>query len=481
MVSKRGKHLSKEERNIIESMLTQSYSLTYIAKTISRDKTTISKEIKNHRKLKYPDNITRNLCINRSKCKLFNCDKHKSCYDMFCPSLKKSPYVCNGCEKKYYCRLVKYYYDAREANNEYLDTLSSSRTGIRLSKQEENDIEKVIYDLIKIKNQSVNEIYINNPDILTFSKPTFYSYVNNGVFHLKNIDLRRKVSYKPRENGKKITRKDSKIRIKRTYEDFLNFSSLHPNFSIVEMDTVEGTKGGKVFLTFLFRKSNLMLIFLLESKTMEWVIHVFDSLKKTLGPTLFKSLFRIVLTDNGPEFFDPDSIERFNGKKIINLFYCDPGKSWQKGSIEKNHEYIRYVLPKGSTFDFLTQDDVNLLSNHINNTPRGVLKNMTPYNAFIKQYGKKFSESVFHKLNVCYIKPNDVDHSKKLLSYHNERKKSLMKLINDLEHYYQFKHFKLDNKIKLQIINQYIDDWYLYTDEDLFYHSVNFIDKISSK
>ena len=54
-------------------------------------------------------------------------------------------------------------------------------------------------------------------------------------------------------------------------------------------------------------------------------------------------------------------------------------------------------------------------------------------------------------------------------------------MINDLEHYYQFKHFKLDNKIKLQIINQYIDDWYLYTDEDLFYHSVNFIDKISSK
>ncbi len=123
------------------------------------------------------------------------------------------------------------------------------------------EIEKVVYDLIKNKNQSVNEIYINNPDILTFTKQTFYNYVEQGLFHLKNQDLRRKAVYKPRSSGKKRTRLESKIRVGKTYNDFLNFIDLHPDYNIVEMDTVEGIKGGKYFLTFGFRKYNLLLIY----------------------------------------------------------------------------------------------------------------------------------------------------------------------------------------------------------------------------
>ena len=46
---KKYKHLTKEERDIIEFMLKDEYSLTDISKTISRDWTTISKEIKKHR------------------------------------------------------------------------------------------------------------------------------------------------------------------------------------------------------------------------------------------------------------------------------------------------------------------------------------------------------------------------------------------------------------------------------------------------
>ena len=475
---KKYKHLTKEERDIIEFMLKDEYSLTDISKTISRDLTTISKEIKKHRYLKYPDGLSKNWCINRTQCKEFNCTNKKECFDMICPLLKKSPYVCNGCKKRANCRLVKYYYDAKLSYNDYRDNLSNSRMGIRLSKEKEFEIEKVIYDLIINKSQSVNEIYINHPDLLDFSKQTFYSYVNQGVFHLKNIDLRRKVSYKPRIKENKRIRLETKIRINRTYKDFISFSSLHPKFNIVEMDTVEGTKGGKVFLTLYFRKHNLMLIFLLESKTTDEVNKTFDYLKNKLGKTLFKRLFRIILTDNGSEFFIPDSIERINGKKIINLFYCDPCCSWQKGGIEKNHEYIRYVLPKGSTFNYLTNDDINLLVNHINSTPRGILHNKTPYNSFKDEFGI----DILNLLNIDFIKPNDVNHSLDLLSNHNERKKSLMKLINDLEYYYQTKqHMKLDNNTKQYIINYFLNDWYLYTDEDLFFNSKNIIDDLIKK
>ena len=82
---------------------------------------------------------------------------------------------------------------------------------------------------------------------------------------------------------------------------------------------------------------------------------------------------------------------------------------------------------------------------------------------------------------IISIKPNEVNHSKKLLENHNERKKSLMKLISDLEHYYQFKHKTLDNNIKQTIINYFLYNWYLYTDEDIFYNSIKIINDIIQK
>lgn len=478
VTTKKYSHLSYEERTIIEYMLKESYSITKIAETLSRDKTTISKEIKKHRQQKESNMFNNNSnCIYRSTCKEVNkyCNKTKPCFDSICKNLKKSPYVCNGCNKRVHCRNTKYFYDARNADNDYKDILTNSRIGIRLSKEEERKIENVIYTLIKDKNQSVNEIYINNPDLLTFSKPTFYSYVNQGVFHLKNIDLRRKVTYKARVKQNKRTRLESKIRVNRTYKDFLEFISKHPNMNIVEMDTVEGIKGGKLFLTLFFRENHLMLIFLLNNKTKESVTKVFNNIKKILGIKTFRKLFRIILTDNGGEFFDPDSIECINGKKIINIFYCDPCASWQKGKIEKNHEYIRYILPKGSTFNFLINEDISLLMSNINNSPRGSLNNKSPYNSFKEKYGQE----ILDKFNIQYIKPNDVNLSKKLLNNHNQRKKVLIKLINDLEYYYQIvKKVKIDNNIKMTIIDYFINDWYLYTEDNLFIKSKEIINNL---
>lgn len=122
--------------------------------------------------------------------------------------------------------------------------------------------------------------------------------------------------------------------------DFKDYIELHPNASIVEMDTVIGTqggKGGKCFLTLLFRQYNPMLIYLMPYKRQEYVIQIFGQLKSLPGDDEFKRLFEVILTDNGTEFSDPDSIELSfkTGKKLISLFYCDPNCSYQKGSIEK--------------------------------------------------------------------------------------------------------------------------------------------------
>ena len=89
------------------------------------------------------------------------------------------------------------------------------------------------------------------------------------------------------------------------------------------MDIVEGVKGGKVFLTLLFRNYNFMLIFIMDSKTIEEVEKVFVKIRKLIGNDEFKKLFEVILTDNGSEFFNPISIEAdyTTGEVLSKIFY----------------------------------------------------------------------------------------------------------------------------------------------------------------
>ena len=195
-----------------------------------------------------------------------------------------------------------------------------------------------------------------------------YKYVDLGVFSFRNIDLPRKVKYKKRkENKKQRIRRETAIRKGRTYEDFKEYLGKNPECSIVERDTVEGIKGGKVFLTLLFWQCKFMLIYLMDNKTMDCVEKAFKEIKEILGIELFKKVFEVILIDNGSEFFNPMSIEKDGETEEIvsHVFYWNPGAPWKKGSIEKNHEYIRYVLPKGSLFDELTQEKTNILKINI--------------------------------------------------------------------------------------------------------------------
>ena len=68
--------------------------------------------------------------------------------------------------------------------------------------------------------------------------------------------------------------------------------------------------------------------------------------------------------------------------KRRKIFYCEPGRSDQKGSCDVNHELIRRVLPKGISFDNLTQEDINLLMS------RKKLNNSSPLELFNLLYGE---------------------------------------------------------------------------------------------
>ena len=234
-----------------------------------------------------------------------------------------------------------------------------------------------------------------------------------GIFEVRNIDLRRRVRYKKRKASTSTSSKDRTYRQGHNYEDFRKYIQQHPDTLVVEMDCVEGASGDdKALLTFVWRNCNLMLIFLLENQDQECVSEVFVWLEDELGQELFKKLFPVILTDGGSEFADREDLEHFcNGAPSTTVFYCDPYSFWQKGTIEKNHEYIRYILPKGTSFEHLTDKQVRLMMDHINNEKRDSLNGHSPYELSLLLLDNRLHE----KLRLRYIEPDDVTISPNLL------------------------------------------------------------------
>ena len=396
-------HLSYEDRKNIEDGLNENKSINQIANEINRSHTSVLREIDRNKVYSEPKQY--------GTYKNNNYDR-----DISCPKLSKSPYVCNGCKSRCGCRKERYTYYARKADDSYREVKSNARKGINLTPEEVYKINSILTPLIK-KGQTINHLYINHPDILDFSKPSFYNYVNNGVFEFGPLDFPRIVKYKKRKNSnKRRTRKEREILINRKYDDFQKFISNHPDFNIVEMDTVEGLKDeNDCFLTLLWRKSKFMLIFKLENQTTEEVSRIFNILQQLIPYDDYKRLFQVILTDNGHEFFDVLNIECMHstGEQVTKLFFCDPHMSCQKGMIEKNHEFIRYILPKGSSFKNITQEDCDLFMNNINSLCRDSLNGKSPYEAMLFLC----DEYILKSLNCYYIKPDEVILNDSLLKY----------------------------------------------------------------
>lgn len=421
------KHLTLEDRNYIEQALNQDMSFKEIGKFLSKDPSTISKEIKKHKIMKEPSRFNGygNICKKRFSCRkknvcrdnckgiCFKCSKCNTCCPEFeediCPSLLQPPYVCNPCKDKGRCRLVKYYYRALPSYNQYKDTLSSSRQGYNLSEEKLVKLDNIVTPLLK-HGQTL--AHICKTQDIGCSKSTLYNYIDKNYLSVCNLDLPRRVRYPEKISKKRTIPRDTTIRKGRTYEDFEKYIQENPDTSIVEMDTVEGIKGGKVLLTMLFRSSKLMLAFLLNDRTANSVLKVFNWLEAILGNDLFEKTFPVILTDNGSEFSNPVSLE-FNSKGIgrTRIFFCNPHASYQKGAIEKNHEFIRYVIPKGTSMDNLTQQDITKMINHINSLTRPSLNNATPYDLAQILLGR----DVLKKLNLKKVAANEVQLNSKLL------------------------------------------------------------------
>ena len=393
------------DRVAIEIGLAKEDSFVKIGEAIGKHPATISREIKENRTLvpsafpfgndcKYYASCCRtNMCGADSyacdhKCKTCRgfschneCDKYESAE---CMKTSEPPYVCNACYYRTKCKKTRYFYNAKHADALVSRRRSDSRKGPSITKEQIKTIEKIFIPLLN-KGQPLAHIYAEHEAMMPISLRTLYDYIDRGWIKIKSIDLRRKVSYKLRkkpryEPGGKG--QNQTYRIGRTYQDYESVVNRRfSDFEVVEMDTVKGCReSGKRLLTMIFRENSVMLLFLMPDGTADSVVRVFDYLEAGLGTERFQRLFPAILTDNGSEFKRVDALELTEEWSFrTSIYYCDPMASWQKPHIEKNHEYIRYVLPKGKSFIPYTQEDITLLMNHINSTKRPGLKYRAPY------------------------------------------------------------------------------------------------------
>ena len=329
---------------------------------------------------------------------------------------REAPFVCNGCAEERRCVLRKRYYLHAKAQESYETILSESRTGANITEGELRMCDGLLRDLTA-KGQSIHAAMANNPDRFVFSLKTAYRYVNAGLLSTKRGDLPRACALKPRKGKGVEHRVDRTCRVGRTWEDYLAFVEGNPGVRVVEMDTVEGARGGKALPALIFNPFSFMLAFPVDAKTSECVLGVFasivDALKKRCGDgwrEMFARLFPVILTDNVSEFSNPSAIEFDDGGRLTSVFYCKAYASYQKPHVERNHEFIRLVLPKGTayteptSFDGLTQDMASLMMSHVNSYVRDGLGDRTPYDLFAAEFG----EDVAALFGIVRVAANDV-------------------------------------------------------------------------
>jgi IS30 family transposase len=350
-------------------------------------------------------------CRRRCKyCKGFDCTKVCERYvSVACHRPEKPPYVCNTCKNRKLCIKDKYIYTATYADAAVSRRRSESRQGIRLTDEQRAFVDDLVTRLVK-KGQPLSHIYAEHESEMPMSLRSLYNYIDAGELTIKNIDLRRKVGYRSRKKKDGELKKgfaDQSYREGHTYEDYQSYMKF-AGVGVVEMDTVKGVRErGKRLLTMIFQDNSIMLLFLMPDGTAESVKRVFDYLEHGLGLERFLRLFPVFLTDNGSEFKKVDELELTEDLLYrTNVYYCDPMASWQKPHIEKNHEFIRYVIPRGKSLNPYTQEDMTLLMNHINSTRRPGLGNKAPYELINEDDEDMWA--LFHLLKMDLIPPDEV-------------------------------------------------------------------------
>ena len=389
--------ITLDDRINIQAALEKSIGLDELSKLIKKNRSSIYRELHNYCILKPSNRKSCFFCLKMEECRengvfLETMTKYKcSDYVPFkCPKLNKYPYVCNGCSFSEHCHRNKRYYNCTKAETLSRENRITTRKRKRINEGNITIINEIVTPLVK-KGQSLHHIYETNNKLKSIcSERTIRRLVYDGYLDVTASFLPRYVRF--RHNSKEYLIKRTKVSniermLGRTYTDYSKYLKGHPDLSAVQYDSVIGkATDKKAILTITLPKERFQFGRLIQKNDPMSVISTMNYIFNLVGYDKAKEIFAVNLADNGLEFSNFHLLEM----RDVRVYFTNPYRSTDKAACERNHEFIRYIIPKKRTLDNLTQDKLNLMFSHINSYVRKSNQNKTPFDLIKERFGSEF-------------------------------------------------------------------------------------------
>lgn len=316
MGERKGSHLSEDERKQISVLLGEGCSPYKIGKILGRASNTIRNEIKRG---------TTTVIINYFEKKKYFWDTGQAVY-------QKNRKKCRMPRKVKTCSAFIAYVED--------EVLEKKRS------------------FASVRAEVVDKDLFDENEICSIG--TLYTYTEQGLLRVKNIDLPEKVRRRPKNTQKDRSHKRLKgTSIDERPEEINN----REEFGHWEIDLVIGknTTDDRVLLTLTERKTKKEIIREIQGKTVKAVHRCLNKLRKEIPH--FSKVFRSITTDNGSEFARLYELEKKLG---IDVFYAHPYSSWERGLNENTNRMIRKFIPKGEYIKGYTKNQIEKIENWIN-------------------------------------------------------------------------------------------------------------------
>ena len=328
---KKGKHLSFEERVIIQTRLKDAWSPNRIAEELGRAPNTIRNEIKRGTVLLYNGKVSRYKASAGQQTYEYNrrnCCRH---YDF----LKKQDFI-DYVEKHFF------------------------------------GIDQWSLDIC-VGNAMRKDSYSRDQMVCT---KTLYNYIDLGLLNIKNIDLPEKLK---RSSKKNRVRKNRRI-LGRSIEERAPEVEDRAEFGHWEADLVIGSKKGEdaVLLTMIERKTREYWMLPIPSREPDDVMAALKGIRERYSEH-WDDIFKTITTDNGSEFARLSELEAMSRTLV---YFAHPYTSCEKGSVERHNGLIRRFIPKGKRIDSYSTEQIGQIEIWCNSLPRKILGYQTPDELF---------------------------------------------------------------------------------------------------
>lgn len=223
----------------------------------------------------------------------------------------------------------------------------------------------------------------------TVCTKTLYNYIDQGLIEgVTNETLweKRKRSNRP---SRSVRRSPKHRQRRKSIEKRPKDVDSRKEFGHWEIDLVVGPvkASNAALLTLVERKTRHVICRKIPDKSQASVLRALRAIESQFGTKLFRSLFKSITADNGSEFLDVKSMQTsaFSKKQRTCLFYAHPYSSWERGSNENANRIIRRFVAKGRDIARFTHKTILEVAEWINNYPRRLLDYSTPQELFTTQ------------------------------------------------------------------------------------------------